>query len=82
MIECRKKKPERNVSRISTLAFLLAAVQGKLLPKYCVEIVFHVMSLQTCWWMKTKDFKLSSFVHTPAGVHFIIVICQFSRENG
>ena len=30
---------------------------------------------QPCWWTKTKDLSLASFVHPPAIVHYLIVIC-------
>ena len=35
---------------------------------------FHVTSLPPCWWTKTKDLSLASFVRAPQVVHFPIVI--------
>ena len=35
---------------------------------------FHVTSLPPCWWTKTKDLSLASFVRPPEVVHFPIVI--------
>ena len=35
---------------------------------------FHVTSSSPCWWTKTKDFSLISFVCPPEVVHFPIVI--------
>ena len=31
-------------------------------------------SLPPCWWTKTKDLSLASFVRPPEVVHFTIVI--------
>ena len=35
---------------------------------------FHVTSLPPCWWKKTKDLSLASFVRPPEAVHFSIAI--------
>ena len=34
----------------------------------------HVTSSPPCWWTKTIDISLASFVRAPATVHFTIVI--------
>ena len=36
---------------------------------------FHVTSSPPCWWTKTLDLSLASFVRPPAFVRFTIVIC-------
>ena len=46
---------------------------------------FHVTSSRPCWWTKTKDLSLASFVRPPEVVHFSIVIgvprgCQGRSE--
>ena len=35
---------------------------------------FHVTSSPPCWWTKTKDLSLASFVRPPEVVRFSIVI--------
>ena len=35
---------------------------------------FHVTSSPPCWWPKTKDLSLASFVRPPEVVRFSIVI--------
>ena len=43
---------------------------------------FHVTLLPPCWWTKTKDLALASFVRPPEVVHFSVVIGVPSPEVG
>ena len=40
---------------------------------YCIG-GFHVTSSPPCWWTKTKDLSLASFVRPPEVVHFPVVL--------
>ena len=43
---------------------------------------FHVTSLSPCWWTKTKDLSLASFVRPPATTQYITSLLSVSLEIG
>ena len=59
------------------LPTMLQRVAGALNPYLAIMKFidgFHVTSSTLCWWTKTKDLSLASFVRPPAFVHYTIVI--------
>ena len=63
------------VSNVSTTSSQFS-FDFRVLRWSCVRCIggFHVTSSPPCWWTKTKDLSLASFVRPPEVVHFSIVI--------
>ena len=57
-------------SQLLAITYLLC----KILKASLLRGGFHVTSATPCWWTKTKDLLLDSFVRPPATVHCSIVI--------
>ena len=70
--------------RVSKTRVLKLPNIAQSLPEFKAQIMhwdcrpiggFHVTSSPPCWWTKTKDLSLASFVRPPEIVHYSIVIC-------